>query len=109
MRNKIWDWIREGTPAGAILPGWKIILGKILFPGRFLKWKLEKSIGYQIETDTWKIYGIEWSDGFFRAFANPDGCLFRVKKENGRIVIERIREADTIIIPRNKNAQSRED
>ena len=61
------------TPEGNIQPWWVLRVWGVLHPIKAIIYRVGKHHGYQPMTDTWKIGGYEFSDGFFRSMANAKG------------------------------------
>lgn len=86
IRARFWRWLRRGVPSGELLPSRLIIARALLFPLDFLFWKLSRSRGYQIETDTWLIYGVRYSAELFRTIATPSAKMWRIVARDGDVV-----------------------
>ena len=91
MRSLIWEMVRSHVPEGSLLPIWARIVRAILFPLDYIFWKLSKTRGYQWETDTWLIDGIEYSGLFFHYLAEADGEIYRVTRVGETVKFERIK------------------
>ena len=80
MRDAIWRWLRAEYPVGCILPWWLICVRALLYPVDFAYWKLGRSRGYQIESDTWLIGGVHYSSAAMRHLSQAHGQLYRVTR-----------------------------
>jgi hypothetical protein len=88
MREIIWRKATSRLEQGRLLPWWALCIRCILHPIDFLYWKLSKTRGYQPESDTWLIYGVKYSDMFFRLFSRADGEVYRVTRKGDLITLE---------------------
>jgi hypothetical protein len=77
-------------PEGSILPWWALTISAMLFPLDFLCWKLSKTRGYDIRTDTWLIEGMRYSAVGLRMLANAQGKSFRITRTGDTVTLERI-------------------
>lgn len=94
MRRRIWFFIKRaaGQPEGSILPVWLLVVRAILFPLEFLFWRMSGSRGYQLESDTWLIEGVQYSAEALRATTARDGQLLRVWRRDGVVMISLVYE-----------------
>lgn len=105
-RKRFWNFLRKDVmkiAQGQILPWYGISAFAVLFPLRFLYWRVTRDEGYMVEINAWKIHGQLFSDELFEHLAVGDGRKFRmVNREvwgtSQRIIsIEYINEKDSII------------
>lgn len=88
MRKMIFDIVCSKLPKGSILPWWAVIIWSILFPLKFLYWKMGKRTGYQVLTDTWLIDGITYSSQELHDMAQ--GGTYRVSRNGNTVKLERV-------------------
>lgn len=91
---KFWWWFLKNIakhPPEMIFPNWIRCIQFLLFPIKTLVYMQSKGDGYQWESNTWKIHGVEFSDDFFIHFAISENEMFKyIRRENGCITIETI-------------------
>jgi hypothetical protein len=91
-RLRLWHNICEdlGPPEGCVIPWWLVVCRFVIFPLStaciILRERLEP---YDIWTLTWTIYGVKYSDAFFRHIAIADGELISISRIDGRITVTR--------------------
>ena len=93
MRNAIWEWARRGWPEGCILPWWLLAVRATLYPLEFLAWRLSRMHGWQWESDTYRLCGVNYTGAALRALANADGEVYRITRRGDVVTLERVREA----------------
>lgn len=91
MRYKIWNWLQSKLPEGRILPWWALTIRAILFPLRFLCWRVNQTQGYQWFSDTWIIEGVAYSGMALRWLAKAQGETYRVTRTGDTVTLERIK------------------
>ena len=93
IRIRFYHWIIKNiakTPEGEMLPYWVTWLWKLIFPIKAIYYRIEKSEGYQLRTNTWKIRGHEFSSPFFDHLVCGNDDKFKIiSRENGIITIEK--------------------
>lgn len=59
------------------------LFNAILWPKRSILSWLRNDCGYNFRTNSWTIYGVEFSDQFFRAFTTqtPEGRCFVIERD----------------------------
>ena len=91
MRNKFWRWVCRNLPKGQLLPWWAICLRATLFPVDYFFWKMSGGRGYQIQSDSWIIHGVTYSDHFFRYLKNADSDkVYRIHRDGDSITMEEL-------------------
>ena len=90
MRNAIWRWTRRNIPDGALLPWWALAVRCAMFPLSSVYWRLDRTQGYQLETDTWIINGVRYSARSLAALAEARGDVFRVTRTGETVTLERL-------------------
>lgn len=93
LRLRFHRWLLKvsGVPENEKLPRWLIFCFALLFPIQYLVIKAGKNHGFQAETDTWKVFGKEFTSEFFLHMAFGSDEVFRiVSRENGLITIEKL-------------------
>lgn len=91
MRDSIWRWFRHFYVEGELLPPWMVIIRAALFPLDTLYWKLSKARGYQLESDTWLIHGVRYSDEALRLLARSVGEIYRIERTADVVTLYRIK------------------
>ena len=89
-RLNLWHNICEdlGPPEGCIIPWWLIACRLAIFPLNTAYILFRNHFEpYDPWTNTWKIYGVQYSDAFFRHMAIADGDLLRVNRIDDQITI----------------------
>lgn len=90
MRDSLWRYAIKNHPAGTILTGPLLALRAVLYPLDFFYWKMSKTRGYQLESDTWIIEGVRYTGEALRALANAKGETYRITRTRGCITLERV-------------------
>lgn len=93
MRGTLWNWLRAKHPEGMLLTRWLLTARAILYPLDFIYWRMSMSRGYQLETDTWKIYGVRYSASSLRWLAEAQGETFLVTRNGDTVTLERVHNA----------------
>ncbi len=91
-RIKLWHNILDdlGPPEGCMMPRWLIAVRLAIFPIDTAYALIQNRCEpHDIWTKTWKIYGEQYSDAFFRCIAIADGDLYRIERVDGRITFTR--------------------
>lgn len=86
----IWRVVTSRLKEEEFLPRWARWVRYVLFPLDSFFWWMSGNTGYSVETDTWLIYGVRWSDRALCHLAVADGGLFRVKRTGDVVTIERV-------------------
>lgn len=91
-RRKLWINIMEdlGPPEGCIVPAWLRLVYTLLFPLHGLKCLLNDAIGFDFFRMVWRIHGVDYSDMLFVKLAASGGELYRFKKVNNVLAVERV-------------------
>lgn len=89
LRHRLWKSALRNYPEGSLLPKWGILLRGILFPLKSLCTTVSSDYGYQAKTDTWNFYGVTYSTEALMALAQSDGEIYRIRNNNGVIVLEK--------------------
>jgi hypothetical protein len=76
-----------------LLTRWLLTARAILYPLDFFYWRMSLNRGYQIETDTWKIYGVRYSGSSLRWLAKAQGETYRVTRNGETVTLERVHNA----------------
>ena len=87
MRNAIWDWLRSGVPEGSMLPWRALVARAVLYPLDTFYWRMSRTRGYQLETDTWLIEGVRYSGVALRRLADEQERLYRISKVGDVVVL----------------------
>ncbi len=95
MRDIIWNAVRSKVPEGTFYPWWALTVRAVLYPLDFLFWRMEKSRGYQLENDTWLIYGITYSGAALRWMATAHGETYRITRTGNTVSLELVRDPET--------------
>lgn len=94
IRQRIWLWLCRNRQEGTRLSRGLLVARALLFPLDFFYWRMEKTRGYDIETDTWRINGVEYSGNSLMLLATQagDGRLFFIKRhrEWGCLVVTKV-------------------
>lgn len=90
MRKVIWNWLREKTPEGAILPWWALAIRAALFPIDFFYLRMSRKSGYQWESDIWLIEGIRYSGVALRCLSQADGEIYRIRRTGDVVTMEKV-------------------
>lgn len=90
MRHRFWLWVTDPIAEGALLPWWAMVIRALLFPLDFLYWRMSKSRGYQMESDTWVVEGVRMSGRSVRMLAEAKGDIYRVTGLGHSILFERV-------------------
>ena len=109
MRKRIWYFVRRKIPEGMILPRWALIVRATLFPLDFFYWWMSQQTGYQCQTDTWLIDGVEYSGRSLFLLSNAHGEAYRVSRTGKTVTLELVRPACPVIGDRVKATMNRED
>lgn len=91
MRVQLFDKIvRSRVPEGCIMPTWAVVLRWILFPLDSVRWSLSSGGGYQLQSDTWVINGVQYSGAALREIAQSTGELYLITRIGEVITFERV-------------------
>ena len=91
MRWKLFNWIvRPWVPDGCILPPWAVAIRWVLFPLDSAYWTMSRTRGYQWQSDTWLIEGVQYTGAAMRLLANADGETYRITRDGGAVMLERV-------------------
>jgi hypothetical protein len=93
MRDILWDLVRSRHPEGMILPLWLLIVRAILYPLEFFYWRMNKTGGYQYESDTWLIAGVTYSGTALRMLAKAQGETYIITRTGDTVTLERAHKA----------------
>jgi hypothetical protein len=101
MKQRFWYWLREclNVPEGIILPWWMQVIYALLFPLKFMHWRVEQKEGYQWRTDTWRIDGVQYSAAGLRGLAEAQGEIYRVTRSGETVTMEALGFLVTSRIP----------
>ena len=84
FRKSIFSFALRGHPPGEILSFWRNVLHWALFPLVSFYCHMQAVNGYDITTNSWNIYGVEWDDKDLHFLSKSDGCVSTIKISNGR-------------------------
>ena len=90
MRDLLWRLATKNHPQGFILPMRLVLVRAVLYPLDFFYWKMSKTRGYEVESDTWIIYGVRYSSAALMALASAQGETFRITRSGDCVTIERV-------------------
>ena len=84
QRDSIWDYISRNHPNSTVLTPPLLACRFVLYPKQSLLWMLQKDCGYDLQTNSWRIYGMVFSDAFLKAFTKetPEDKCFTVEIDN---------------------------
>lgn len=71
-----------------MLPKWAIGVKALLYPLECFYWHMSKRCGYQMEDDTWIIYGIRYSDEALRLLSKAQGETYKIKCVDNVVTLE---------------------
>lgn len=90
MRNKLWELATAKHPKCEILPCWLLLIRAVLYPLDFFYWRMSKTRGYQLESDTWNINGVRYTGAALRALAESQGETYRITRTGDCVTLERV-------------------
>lgn len=90
MRDKLWNLAKANQPECMLLPRWLLVIRAILYPLDFFYWHMGKTRGYQLESDTWNIYGVCYTGEALRALADAQGEAYRITRTGECVTLERL-------------------
>lgn len=91
-RLKLWHNILDdlGPPEGCIMPPWLIAVRLAIFPINTAYVLIcDHCQPFDIWRQLWTIYGVEYTDQFFRQMSIADGTVFKIERINDRITLTR--------------------
>ena len=110
MRQKFYLFLREKIAKvkdGESSPLWLKIINRILFPIKFMIYKINSSdiFGYDFQREIYHIGKLDFSRKFFDAFDRMHGRCFQIiKTENGITTVEKIDAVNMIKADKIRNA-----
>ena len=90
MRDLLWRFAVKNHPEGTILTKPLLALRALLYPLDYFYWKMSKTRGYQIESDTWIIHGVRYTGAALVALSKAQGEVFRITRIGECVTFERL-------------------
>jgi len=90
MRNFIWRWLTSRQEPGALLGRKMLIARAVLYPLDTFYWRMNRTRGYQWQSDTWIIEGVRYTGKALRDLARSQGETYRIERVNDYIVLKKL-------------------
>ena len=90
MRDKLWQFAIAKHPEGEILSRWLLVIRALLYPVDSFYWRMNRTRGYQWESDIWIIEGVKYTGAALRAFANAQGETYKITRTGECVTLEKI-------------------